>query len=107
VGTSYPAAGKPGRGVVGGVIKVTCSETPDSVWLSTYLYWDGDQEQEMDQCDRYSAPSTCTLAASCKPGVWSIQWILSVEINGASGESKDDKTYHTTITSPDCARTAH
>lgn len=105
VATSYPKAGYPSRGLVGGIVRVTCSQTPDEMWLSTFLYWEGESEIDMDECSKYT-PSTCTLAASCKPGRWSIEWILSVNIDGASAEESDKTTYHSEISEDDCEKTA-
>jgi hypothetical protein len=59
-----------------------------------------------DDCTQSEAPATCTLASSCKPGVWSIQWSVDVYWNGSSASDEDVETYHTTVTPTDCRTTA-
>jgi len=112
VGTAYPKAGKPARGLVGGIVQVTCSNPPDLLNLHVWLYWNAtpsqgdDTEVLEDHCDRDEAPSTCTVAASCKPGWWSIQWGIEVDYEGSQATNQDHDTYHTTVTPSTCRSTA-
>lgn len=111
VATSFPTAGKPARGLVGGISKVTCSDTPDFLDFEVWLYWNptpsqgADTEVMEDDCNQDEAPSACTVAASCKSGWWSIQWSIEVDYNGAQATDQDHDTYHTTVTPSQCRAT--
>ena len=113
--TTIPAAGSPTRGLVGGYVQVACSQIPEVYDLDVYLYWNidpsdpGESAEMVDHCYQYDAEqagSRCTVASSCKPGYWAIEWKLSVSIDGAEASSSDTTDYHTRVTKSDCAAVA-
>ena len=113
--TTIPAAGSPGRGVVGGYVQVTCSQVPEVYDLDVYLDWDIDPSDPsegldtVDHCYQYDVDQVgtrCTVASACKPGYWAIHWTLTVSIDGAEASSSDSTDYHTKVTKADCAAAA-
>jgi len=110
--TKVPTAGFPGRGVIGGYVKLTCPQVPDIFDINVYLNWavdpkDPTDSEIVDQCYQYDSEQMgdkCTVASACKPGYWSISWKAQVDIDGAAAMNQDTTTYHQVFTEADCKR---
>lgn len=112
VGTSAPAAGKPGPGAVGAHVIVKCLAPVEVFNLEVYLdYTLGGEKTTVDQCSFYEPADLgkyCTVSTSCKAGLYDTSWQLDVSINGNDKtETENGDHYQAYISQGKCDATRH